>query len=323
MTRAIGLDIGGTKIAAGVVDERGALLAKIRRPTPSDDADAMVAAVIDVVARLHAEHDAAAVGIGVPGFVNAGRDGVLATPNLAWPDTSLTRAVSAATGIPAVLENDGNAAAWGEHLHGAGAGRDDLLLVAVGTGIGGGLVLDGRLHRGATGIAGEIGHLRLVPDGAACGCGARGCWEAYASGSALTRRARAAVATGEATGSLLIAMSSDRAAAIDGGMVTAAALEGDAFCRGLLAELGSSLGQGIASLLAVLDPGTVVIGGGLSDAGELVLAPLRSALRAHLTGGSARPMPRIVPAALGNDAGIVGAAVLASAAAHEAAVAAH
>lgn len=314
MNRAIGVDVGGTKIAAGVVDDRGRILTKVRRPTPSHDADAMVATVIDVVARLHAEYDVAAVGIGVPGFVNAERDDVLVAPNLAWPNTSLTRAVSTATGLPAVLENDGNAAAWAEHRHGAGAG--DLLFVTVGTGIGGGMVLDGRLRRGATGTASEIGHLRVVPDGLRCGCGNRGCWEAYASGSALTRRAREAVAAGQATGSLLKTMSGGDGAMIDGSMITAAALEGDRFSGELLAEVGSWLGEGIASLLAVLDPGTVVIGGGLSDAGELILTPLRTALREHLTGGSARPAPRVVRASMGNDAGIVGVADLAAAEAH-------
>lgn len=312
MSAAIGVDVGGTKIAAGVVDG-GRVVAKVRRDTPASTGDATAVAILEVVEELRAGHDVAAVGIGVPGLVDAARDDVLLVPNLVWPREPLAGLVAATTGLPTVLENDGNAAAWAEHRYGAAAGFDDVLLVTVGTGIGGGLVLAGRLHRGSNGTAAEVGHLRVVPGGLPCGCGIRGCWEAYGSGGAMTRRARSAVAAGDADGSLLAAMARDRD--LDGPLVTAAALAGDDLAVRLLAGTGAWLGQGLASLVAVLDPAVVVVGGGLSDAGDLVLGPLREALATHLTGASARPAPPVVPAALGNDAGVVGAADLAALAA--------
>jgi glucokinase len=187
---------------------------------------------------------------------------------------------------------------------------DDLLLVTVGTGVGGGLVLDGSLYRGAFGVGAEIGHMRVVPDGLRCGCGNRGCFEMYASGSALVREARAAARAG----SLLAADLVDRAGgdvdAVTGPLITAAARDGDTFALEQLASLGRWLGEGIASLAAVLDPAVVVIGGGVSAAGDLLLDPVRRAFAAQLTGRGHRPTLEIRKARLGNRAGMIGAADL-------------
>jgi glucokinase len=209
-----------------------------------------------------------------------------------------------------VIENDANAAAWGEFQFGAGHDVDDLLLVTVGTGVGGGVVLDGALYRGAFGVGAEIGHMRVVPDGILCGCGNRGCLEVYGSGTALVRQVRAAAAAG----SLLAADLLDRVGGdpeqITGPLVTDAARDGDAFAIEQLASIGSWLGQGIASITAILDPAVVVIGGGVSAAEELLLDPIRQAFAAQLTGRGHRPMLEIRQARLGNRAGLIGAADL-------------
>ena len=209
-----------------------------------------------------------------------------------------------------VVENDANAAAWGEFQFGAGHDVDDLLLVTVGTGVGGGVVLDGSLYRGAFGVGAEIGHMRVVPDGIRCGCGNRGCFEKYASGSALVRDVRAAARAG----SLMAAEVLDRAGgdvdAITGPLVTEAARDGDPFALEQIAAVGRWLGEGIASLAAVLDPAVVVIGGGVSEADDLLLDPVRAAFAAQLTGRGHRPMLEIRKARLGNRAGLIGAADL-------------
>lgn len=311
MALTIGVDVGGTKIAAGVVDEQGEVLARARRDSPAADAAAIEQTIADLVTGLRAEvaRPVAGVGVGAAGFIDATRSTVLFAPNLAWRDEPLRADLETLLGLPVVVENDGNAAAWGEFVYGAGRDVEDLLLVAVGTGVGGGIVLDGRLHRGASGVAAEIGHLRVVPGGRLCGCGNEGCWEQYASGSALVADTRAAADADPEGARALLAGAP--AAAIDGPMITAAAQAGDPFARARLADLGRWLGEGIASLAAVLDPAAAVIGGGVSAAGDLLLDPLRAAYRENLTGRGHRAELEVRPAALGNDAGMLGAADLA------------
>ncbi len=213
--------------------------------------------------------------------------------------------------LPVVIENDANAAAWGEFEYGAGAEVDNMMLVTVGTGVGGGLVLEGDLYRGAFGVGAEIGHMRVVPNGHLCGCGNRGCWEQYASGSALVRNVRAAARGG----SLLAREVLDRAEGdldkIKGPLITEAARDGDAFAIEALTDLGIWLGEGIASIAAVLDPAVVAIGGGVAEADDLLLGPARRAFLAQLTGRGHRPMLDIRKATLGNEAGLIGAADLA------------
>jgi glucokinase len=303
----LGIDVGGTKIAAGAVNAEGVVLETKRSQTPARDPQATHRAIVELVDDLAQRHEVTAVGIGAAGFVDANRSVVMFAPNLAWRDEPLKASVEADTGLPVVVENDVNAAAWGEFRFGAGADVDDLLMVAVGTGIGGGIVVDGELIRGSFGVAGEIGHLRMVPQGILCGCGQHGCWEQYASGRALVREARNRVWDGD----VLLETAAGDPAKIDGQMITKAAREGDSLSVALLADLGSWLGQGIASLAAVLDPGVVVIGGGVSEAGELLLAPIRKAFGDHLSGAGNRPHLELRLATLGNQAGMIGAADLA------------
>jgi glucokinase len=310
MGLAVGIDIGGTKIAGGVVDDQGKILATARRESPATDTDAIERAVEDLVAELRVDHDVVAVGVGAAGFVDSKRSTVLFAPNLAWRDEPLRADLEARIDLPVVVENDANAAAWGEFIFGAGEDVQDTLLVTVGTGVGGGIVLNGELHRGAFGVAAEIGHMRVVPDGRICGCGNRGCWEQYASGTALVRDTKEQASQGSLIARSLV----DRAGGVDaisGPLITEAARDGDSFAREQLASLGKWLGEGIASLTAVLDPAVVVIGGGVSEAGDLLLEPVRAHFKANLTGRHYRPELQVRAALLGNKAGMIGAADLA------------
>ena len=311
MTLACGVDVGGTKIAGAVVDLEGTILEEARVESPAMDAEAIEQAIADLVADLRTRHEVEVVGVGAAGYVDAKRARVMFAPNLALRDVDLKAELEARIGLPVVVENDANAAAWGEFAFGAGADVDDLLMVTVGTGVGGGIVLDGRLYRGAFGPAAEIGHLRVVPDGHLCGCGQRGCWEQYASGRALVREARTAAAGGVDAAEPLLALAGGDPEAITGPLVTRAAQSGDPFSVELIASLARWLGGGIASLVAVLDPAAVVIGGGVSEAGDLLMTPLRAAFESQLSGRGHRPVAEIRLATLGNKAGVIGAADLA------------
>jgi glucokinase len=304
----LGIDVGGTKIAAGAVDDDGSVIQEERRQTPARDAAATRAAIVDVIRELAGRHEIAAVGIGAAGFVDVTRSNVLFAPNVAWRDEPLRSAVEAQVDLPVIVENDVNAAAWGEFRFGAAADiDDDLLMIAVGTGIGGGIIIDGELIRGTFGVAGEVGHMRVVPGGLLCGCGRHGCWEQYASGRALVRLARSRIWDGD----LLLEAASGDADKIDGQMITKAAHQGDPLSIAVLADIGTWLGAGIATLASVLDPGTVVLGGGVSDAGDLLLDPVKKAFDDNLSGSGNRPHLELRVATLGNEAGMIGCADLA------------
>ncbi|MCW2598182.1 MAG: glucokinase, family [Frankiales bacterium] len=311
MSLAIGVDVGGTKVAAGVVDEHGTIVAKTRRPTPSTSPEDVERTIAEVVTELLADHDVEAVGIGAAGFIDAERATVLFAPNLAWRDEPLRDEVAKLIGLPVVVENDANAAAWGEYRFGAGKGEADLVCVTVGTGIGGGIVLGGQLYRGRFGIGAEFGHMQVVRHGRRCGCGQRGCWEQYCSGRALLHEAREIADVQKDFGARLLELGGGRPEGIEAHEITTAAREGDPAALACFEEVGGWLGQGLADLATSLDPGVFVIGGGVADAGELLLGPARRVFAAHLTGGTHRPHAEIRLAALGNEAGMVGAADLA------------
>ena len=235
---------------------------------------------------------------------------MLFAPNVAWRNEDLKGELEKRIDLPVVIENDANAAAWGEFRYGAGHDVDDLLLVTVGTGVGGGLVLDGSVYRGANGVGAEIGHMRVVPNGILCGCGKHGCFEQYASGSALVREARSLAMSGAMIAQGMLERAGGDMTRITGPLITEAARDGDEGARQQLAELGRWLGEGIASLTEILDPGVVVIGGGVSEADELLLDPTRAAFAGQLVGRGFRPIPEIRKARLGNRAGLIGAADL-------------
>ena len=309
---SIGVDIGGTKIAAGVVDVDGRILHTARRPTPRDDATAVLAQVASIVRELCsvAGGDIAGVGVGVAGGVDQTRSTVYFAPNLAWSQVPVRAVVEAATGLPVVVENDGAAAAWAETRFGAGAGLAHVVMVTVGTGIGGGIVVDGHLMRGGHGVAAEIGHVNSVPDGRPCGCGRNGCWEQYASGNALVREARALAAERRPEARTLLAMGDGTPEGVEGSHVTRAAALGDPVAIEAFLIVGTWLGRGLADLAAIVDPDAFVIGGGVSEAGDLLLASAQRTLSQKVFGGVNRPLPALLVAQLGNDAGIVGAADL-------------
>jgi glucokinase len=308
---AIGVDIGGTKVAAGVVDEQGAIVATARHDTPSHDPAKIQEIIADVVDELRKGHDVEAVGIGAAGFVDAERSRVIFAPNLAWRDEPLRVEIERRCGLPVVVENDANAAAWAEARFGAGRGRGFLVILTLGTGLGGGLVVAGELYRGRQGIAAEFGHLKVEPNGRRCGCGGRGCWERYASGTALVREAQEIASVAPAISSRMLELAGGQPEAITGLCVTQAAQDGDEGAIEAFRSVGTWLGYGMASLAAVLDPGMFVLGGGLSAAGELVRQPAVRALEERITARAYREVPHVRLAELGPEAGIVGAADLA------------
>jgi glucokinase len=311
---AIGVDIGGTKIAAGVVDEDGVILAQAKRRTAALDPTEIDRAVAELYTELAALHPVGALGVAAAGFISSDRRTALFAPNVAWRDYPLRDRVAELIGepdLPIVVENDANAAGWAEFRFGVARDVDDMLLLTVGTGLGGALVVGGNLVRGAWGVAAEVGHVRVVPEGHLCGCGLRGCWEQYASGSALVREARAVAATQPDRAKRLLELAGGDPAKVSGPSVTQAAQEGDALAVALLADLGRWIGAGAASVAALLDPAIVVIGGGVGEAGDLLVEPAREAFLGQLSGRGYRPEARIELASTGNDAGIVGAADLA------------
>ena len=307
---AIGVDIGGTKVAAGVVDEAGVIIDRERADTPGGVIETQDV-IVEVVSALTARHrDVAAVGIGAAGWIANDHATVLFSPHLAWRDEPLRDSLAGRIPFPLVVENDANAAAWAEYRFGAAQDEPVVVCVTLGTGIGGGLVANGAVYRGAYGIACEYGHMTLVPDGRFCACGNRGCWEMYASGRALARDAKELAGESPMAAARMI----ERAGSLEeltGIVVTAAAADGDPAARSICTTVGRWLGRGLANLAAVIDPSVFVIGGGVIEAGELLLAPAREEFAHTLTGRGFRPRARVAAAAFGPDAGLVGAADLA------------
>ena len=304
--RALGVDVGGTKINAVRTDAGGRIEAREVLETPAEDTDATLEALLAALAAVR-DGSVRSVGIGAAGLVETGSGILRYAPNLVWRDVPLAKVVEAALDLPVVVENDCSAAAYGEFRLGAARGHRHVLYVGVGTGIGGGIVVDGRLDRGAHGFAGEIGHVIVEPGGPRCGCGNDGCWETVASGRALAREGREAARTDPA----LAARAGGDPADVRGEDVTEAARAGDPAASEIVERVGRRLGEGIAGLINVLDPDIVVLGGGVVRAADLLLPAARAAAAAAVEGGVHRPEVPIVPAALGVDAAAVGAALLA------------
>ena len=307
----IGVDVGGTKIAAAVVDSDGSIVARNQVPTESDDETAIVGAIVKVAREMKAAAPAAAaIGVGAAALVDHEAGVILWAPNLSYKDLHLRALLQDRVGLPVAVDNDANVAALAEALHGAGRGIAYQATVTVGTGIGAGFVLEGRLYRGAHGLGGEPGHMILIPDGPLCACGNHGCWEAVASGRAIGRLARERI-EGGAGADLLAAVGGDLEA-ITGEQVGEAAVAGSPFAQDVVASIGRLLGIGLANLVNLLDLETLVIGGGAAaGTGELLLEPARNAMAAHIVGAARRKQVPVVPASLGNDAGVVGAAAMA------------
>jgi glucokinase len=305
VTNAIGIDLGGTKIAAGVVDESGRVHARDQLPSDVHDPDELVEQMRELIRRLGVS-DADGVGIGAAGIIDHANGRYLYGPNTGLRDLDLAKTISKAVGMPASLDNDANCAAWGEHRYGVGRGKDHFLCITLGTGIGGGFVFAGRPYRGAHGGAAEVGHMLVDPDGPKCGCGRRGCWEQFASGMALERLATAELPAHPE--------SSLRAAAgegpVSGPMITTAARQGDAFAADLVVRIARWVGWGLASLVNIFEPERIAIAGGIAADWDLFADDAVRAMNDRAEAPTHRPMPDVVVAELGRDAGVVGAALL-------------
>lgn len=301
--------MGGTKCLGVVVGTGAEVLAEHRVATPRSAEDLLDAVASTVLALRSGLGHETPVGVGVPGLVD--HRGVLRfAPNLPGI-TELAVAAGLAERLdgPVLVDNDATCAGWAETVGGAAAGCDHVLLVTLGTGIGGGLVVDGRLVRGANGFAGEIGHMVVDPNGPLCPCGQRGCWERFASGSGLGRFGREAAQAGRAPG--LVALAGGDPEAVRGEHVTRAAAAGDPEAQAVMDRFAWWLALGLANLANILDPGRIVLGGGMVESGRILLDPIRAAFRDLVEGVEHRPEIPIVAAALGERSGAIGAALLA------------
>lgn len=304
----VGIDIGGTKIAGGVVDTDGRILDHLRVATPPDT-DALARAVADMVAELASRHDVHAVGVAAAGYIDRTRSIMLHAPNIDWHNEPLREQFEALIGRPVTLENDANAAGWGEYRFGAGRGSTDMVMVTLGTGVGGAVITDGNLLIGANGSAAELGHVRFVRGGRPCGCGQSGCLEQYASGRALQRELSDIAGDG-GIGKRVAAHRND-AGIVPGADLALLLDEGDEGALEAVRRVATALGEACGAFQAVLDPDLFVIGGGVAELGDALLEPTRLAYDTSLPGFGERPAARFVTASLGNDAGLVGVADLA------------
>jgi len=311
----VGVDVGGTKVVAGRVTRDGRLSGEPQVvPSGTRDVTALVDSIVEAVgAVLHAAasagESASGVGIGCAGTVDAHRGVVVTSPHLPLIDTPVAALVGGHVGLPVLLDNDVNAAVWAEAQVGAARGCRHVVMLALGTGVGGGLVLDGRLYRGATGAAAELGHMIVVPDGEPCRCGARGCLETYASGRALERIARGLVHDlPEIEARALRA--ADAAGTLTGRAVGDLALSGDPGALRAVEEVGRWLGIGLSNVVNIFDPEMIVVGGGAGNLGELLLAPARAVVKKTAL-APGRDRVRVTSALLGNEAGMLGAGLLA------------
>jgi glucokinase len=311
----VGIDIGGTKVLAAVVDAAGTVVEMDRRPTLGHDVQLVEDTIVDLVKGFAGKYDVAAVGIGAAGFVDATRTIVMFSPHLNWRREPLRAAVAERVRLPVVVDNDANTMALAESRFGAGRGHRFIVCATLGTGIGGALVIDQRVFRGANGMAGEFGHMQVVENGHRCECGNRGCWEQYASGNALVRDARELIRSNSPMAFHLSSLVDGDADKLEGPQITEAARDGDPLSIELLADVGRWFGVGLAGMAAAFDPSCIIVGGGLSDAGDLLLEPTRTSFSRSLTGRGHRQEPVIVQAELGPNAGMIGAADMARSAA--------
>ncbi len=307
MTRvAIGVDLGGTKIAAGIVDAGGALIAREELPSDIDDPSSVRVQVAELVRRL-APEGAVGLGIGAAGIVDYAAGHYLYGPNTGLRDVELAALIADEVRLPVRIDNDANCAAWAEHRFGVGRGTRHFLCVTLGTGIGGGLVIDGRPYRGSHGGATEIGHMLVDPDGPVCGCGRQGCWEQFASGLALERSAIEGLAA-HPESALRDELTAGR---VPGKAITAAARQGDAFAVELIDGMARWVGWGLGSLVNILEPERIAIAGGVAADWDLLSSGAIAGMRERVEASDRRPLPEVLRAELGPDAGIVGAALLA------------
>ena len=306
---AIGVDIGGTSAKAALVDPSGEILSRVEVPTETRAGTKSILAVAETLLGRAPDLglQVIAVGVGAAGFVDFREGTINFSPNLSYGDPNVATAVRDHLGLPVVVDNDANAAAWGESCFGTARGARYLALLTLGTGVGGGFVVDGSLIRGATGAGAEIGHMVIDPDGPECPCGLRGCLERFASGSAIARMAIEALREDPKSAILDFASSIEEVTAVD---VSRAAAQYDETARSVLRVAGRSLAVGMSNIVNLFDPDVIVLGGSVVKAGEPYLGPARDELNRMTQAQRRRPV-RLDVSSLGVDAGILGAAALA------------
>ena len=309
---AVGIDIGGTKMAGALVDDAGNIIEELRVKSPVTDPGEMVEVITSVIDQLTSGQKVIGVGVAAAGFLSADRETMFHSPNIAaWRNEPLKSRIQDQTSYPVLLENDANAAGWAEFRFGAGRNVSSMIMLTIGTGVGGAVVTEGRLLKGGFGIGGELGHVVSVQGGRACGCGLKGCLETYASGTALLQAARDLAKSSDRLGDGLRKLNSDPGT-LTGEQVYQAIMEDDAGALELISELGEHLGIAIGSLFVpVLDPELVVVGGGVSAVGERLLDPIRAGYSRSMPAKGYCPELPIVKAQFLNQAGLIGAADLA------------
>lgn len=306
----IGIDIGGTSVRAAVVAADGTVRDSVRAATPRSER-ALEGCLERVVAELRAEHEVAAVGLAVAGFIDPQREVVCFAPHLPWRDADVPARMTRRLGLPVVMEHDANSAGWAEYVFGGARGAEVACVVALGTGIGAALIDHGRIFRGAFGVAPELGHLQVVPGGRPCECGKSGCWERYCSGTALVETATDLLGSHGSPGVLMTRELAADPGSLTGRKVAAAAESGDPVAQQAVAEMARWLGLGLAMVCDIFDPDLIVLSGGVGASSRLFLDDARETYAKSVTGGEFRRKARIRATELGEFAGLLGAAALA------------
>lgn len=306
----VGIDVGGTSLRASVVDANGQVLDSTQSPTPHT-AKALEQGLDRAVRELAGRHHISAVGLAVAGFIDSERTSVRFAPHLPWENAPVAREMSRRIGLPVILEHDCNAAAWAEYRFGVAAGGRNVVMVAIGTGIGASLLIDGKIYRGSHGVAPELGHIQVVPDGRACPCGKRGCWERYCSGTALVDTAVELLASDPASSKILAREVFLDPGSLTGRRIAGAAQDGDEIAHRTMAEFARWLGVGLSLVGDVYDPDLIVLAGGVATSSSQFLDEAREHYARLVTGAGHRPLARIRSTQLGEAAGMIGAAELA------------
>ena len=304
----IGIDIGGTKISAGVVDSSGNLINSSKCSTPAEGGKDLISSVVNLVKELNKKYEIKGIGISIAALISSDYGTIVGAPNIAnLSKLNFANEIKEEFKLPIIIENDANAAMWAEFKFGSAKGLNPVMFFIIGTGVGGGLVIDGKLFKGANGIGAEFGHMCVVPNGLLCGCGAKGCIEQYASGGALIRYANEALLANPDKSEEVLSFGEGK---LSGTALTKAAKAGNELALAAFSKQADWLGLACASYSLIIDPQAIIIGGGVVDAGELFLAPVRAAMRKYMPFAESHVPPKIIAAKFGNDAGLIGAADL-------------
>jgi glucokinase len=304
----IGIDIGGTKISVGVVDSSGNLIDSSKCSTPAEGGKELISSVVNLVKELNKKHEIKGIGISIAALISSDYGTIVGAPNIAnLSKLNFVNEIKEEFKLPIIVENDANAAMWAEFKFGNAKGLNPVMFFIIGTGVGGGLVIDGKLFKGANGIGAEFGHMCVVPNGILCGCGSKGCIEQYASGGALIRYANESLLANPDKSEEVLSFGEGK---LSGTALTKAAKAGNELALAAFSKQADWLGLACASYSLIIDPQAIIIGGGVVDAGELFLAPVRAAMRKYMPFAESHVPPKIIAAKFGNDAGLIGAADL-------------